>query len=100
MCIRDRNNNGEEIIKEGSLIQFVEAIANKPKDEPKWLEKLYCTEIKMDGNIAQVWAEYSFFLGEKFLHCGVNAFQLIKLNGDWKIIHIMDTRRKDDCQMN
>lgn len=92
------NNNGKEVIKEGSLVEFVSTIANKPKDDSKWIEKLYNTEIKVDGNIAQVWTEYTFFVGEKFLHCGVDAFQLIKIDGEWKIIHIMDTRRKSGCK--
>lgn len=92
------NKQGEEVVKEGSLAEFVRAIATKPKDSPRWIEKLYNTEVKIDGNIAQVWTEYSFFLGENFLHCGVDAFQLIKTNGEWKIIHIMDTRRKKGCK--
>lgn len=92
------NKNGEEVIKEGSLTEFITAIANKPKDDPKWIEKLYNTEFKVDGNIAQVWTEYSFFVGDEFLHCGVDAFQLIKIDGEWKIIHLMDTRRKKGCK--
>lgn len=92
------NKKGEEVIEEGSLVEFVATIANKVKDGPEWIEKLYNTEVKIDGNIAQVWTEYSFYVGEQFIHCGVDAFQLVKTNGIWKIIHIMDTRRKEGCK--
>jgi len=92
-----KNKKGEEVIKEEQLKNFLFAIGSKKKDTPDWNEKLLSTEIKIDGGIAQVWSEYSFFVGDQFSHCGVNAFQLIRENSKWKIIHIMDTRRKKDC---
>ncbi|NDF99329.1 MAG: hypothetical protein EB101_10490 [Chitinophagia bacterium] len=33
----------------------------------------------------------------KFSHCGVNSFTLVKLNGEWKINYVIDTRRKQNC---
>lgn len=93
-----KNKNGEQIIKEELLNNFLNVIGSKKPNTPDWNEKLLNTEIKVDGSIAQVWTEYSFFVGNKFSHCGVNAFQLIKDNSEWKIIHIMDTRRKKDCK--
>ena len=89
---------GEVIIKEEQLNNFLNAIGSKAKGTPDWNEKLLTTEIKIDEGIAQVWTEYSFFVGDKFSHCGVNAFQLMKDNSGWKIIHIMDTRRKKGCK--
>ncbi|MCB0380787.1 MAG: nuclear transport factor 2 family protein [Flavobacteriales bacterium] len=92
------NKKGEEVVHEGSLMEFITTIANKSKDTPKWVEKIYNTEVKVDGNIAQVWTEYSFYVGQQFIHCGVDAFQLINKAGEWKILHIMDTRRKERCK--
>lgn len=94
------NKDGEDVIHEGSYKEFLTTIANKKKDEPKWIEKLYNTEVRVDGNIAQVWTEYLFYVGEQFVHCGIDAFQLIKKEGQWKIIHLMDTRRKKGCKTN
>jgi hypothetical protein len=91
------NIQGKHIVVEEDLVKFIQAIALKPKDSPAWIEKLLSTEIKEDSTIAQVWTPYSFYVGDKFSHCGVNAFQLIKRGDDWKIIHIMDTRRKKGC---
>jgi len=48
------NKDGEELIHEGSYEKFLTTIANKKKDSPNWVEKLYNTEVKIDGNIAQV----------------------------------------------
>jgi hypothetical protein len=34
---------------------------------------------ELDGPLASVWAEYSFYAGEKFSHCGIDAFQLAQV---------------------
>jgi hypothetical protein len=60
-------------------------------------ERITFDMIKIDAQLATVWAPYKFYVGETFSHCGVDAFQLVKLNGDWKIQYIIDTRRKDAC---
>ncbi|HOD10564.1 MAG TPA: nuclear transport factor 2 family protein, partial [Flavobacterium sp.] len=41
-----------------------------------------------------VWTPYEFYVNEKLSHSGVNAFTLFKENEKWKIIHLIDTRRK------
>ncbi len=49
----------------------------------------------------EIWRLYghriSFYFQGKFSHCGVNSFQMVKENGEWKIQYIIDTRRKDNC---
>lgn len=54
-------------------------------------------EIRIDAPLATAWVPYAFYVGSTFSHCGVNAIQLAKLGGEWKITHVMDTRRKDNC---
>jgi hypothetical protein len=54
-------------------------------------------EIRVDDRLATAWVPYSFYIGDNFSHCGVNAIQLAKLNGDWKITYVMDTRRRENC---
>ena len=50
--------------------------------------------IKIDGALASVWTPYKFYSGATFSHCGANSFQLVKIDGAWKIQYIIDTRRK------
>jgi len=54
--------------------------------------------VLIDANLASVWAPYEFYLGPKFSHCGYDSFQLVKLAEGWKIVHIIDTRRKEKCK--
>lgn len=61
-------------------------------------ERIEFGTIRIDDNLASVWTPYKFFYNGKFSHCGVNSFQLIRLNGEWKIQYLIDTRRKDGCE--
>ncbi|MGY5850541.1 nuclear transport factor 2 family protein [Salegentibacter sp. F14] len=63
-------------------------------------EKLQDFEISIYGEMAHVSTPYSFYLNEKFSHCGVNSFQLMKVEDQWKIIYLVDTRKKTGCQEN
>jgi hypothetical protein len=65
---------------------------------PQWDERIYKTEIQIDGTLAAVWTGYDFFLGDKFSHCGVDAFHLAKFPDGWKIIALADTRRREGCE--
>ncbi len=60
-------------------------------------ERTWNHEVKVDGVIAQAWMDYDLFIGERFSHCGVDAFHLLKINGAWKIATVMDTRRTEGC---
>lgn len=92
------NQQGLKVIKKGALESFLQAIGT-PHDEI-WDEKIWNTKIEIDGSIAQVWTDYAFFVGSEFSHCGIDAFHLIKDNKQgWKIVHLMDTRRKSGCEL-
>jgi hypothetical protein len=60
-------------------------------------EEIWNLKIQMDGDFAQAWCEYAFYYQNKFSHCGVDAFHLIKTTEGWKIFHLADTRRKENC---
>jgi hypothetical protein len=60
-------------------------------------ERITYGSILVDGNLASVWTPYNLYFDGKFMHCGANSFHLVRTNGAWKIVHLIDTRRKD-CQ--
>ncbi|HEY0898874.1 MAG TPA: hypothetical protein VGD90_06050, partial [Sphingobacteriaceae bacterium] len=62
-----------------------------------WDEQITFDAIQVDAGLASVWTSYKFYLGKNFSHCGVNSFQLVKMNGNWKITYLIDTRRKENC---
>jgi len=60
-------------------------------------ERLGPQTVHIDGNLATVWVNYWFFVGPRFSHCGVDAFQLARIGGGWKIFSVVDTRRTTGC---
>jgi hypothetical protein len=80
----------------GNLDGFTKAIGT-PHAEA-YDERTYNPEVRIDGTLATIWVEYSFFVGAKFSHCGIDAFQLVKEGTEWKIVAIADTRRKTGCR--
>ena len=60
-------------------------------------ERLGTPTVQVAGDIATVWVEYWFFAGDRFSHCGVDAFVLARQAGTWRIISVADTRRREGC---
>jgi len=93
-----RDKAGKVTLKrESSIAGFLKAVGS-PHNEP-WSEPIWDPRIEVDGDLAQVWTRYAFYLGKKFNHCGVDAFQLVNQNGDWKIFHLTDTRQLENCNV-
>ncbi|ADY30493.1 MULTISPECIES: hypothetical protein [Cellulophaga] len=90
------DKDGNTVVKTESYSDFIKNIVSIP-EEVNFKEKLTSYTIKIDGDMANAWTEYEFWLNGKFSHCGVNSFQLFKDNGEWKIIYLIDTRRKKGC---
>ncbi|MFV8270073.1 nuclear transport factor 2 family protein [Flavobacterium sp. GT2N3] len=76
---------------------FFNSIASIPS-ELKIQEKILSYSIQVDGSMAHAWTPYEFYVNGKLSHKGVNAFTLFKKNSrdnsGWKIVHLIDTRRK------
>lgn len=72
---------------------FIKSIVSIPK-EVKFEERILSYKIQIDGSMAHVWTPYEFYVNGKLSHKGVNSFQLFKEKSMWKIIYIVDTRRK------
>ena len=87
---------GVTSLKEESGETFLKIIGTK-KPNVKYEERLLSFTLMVDKDMAVVWTPYHFYLNETFSHCGVNVFTMIKIKGDWKIMSITDTRRKEDC---
>ena len=72
---------------------FYKSIATIPLSM-KFEEKILGFKVQIDGAMAHVWTPYEFYVNDKLSHSGVNSFQLYKENDGWKVVYILDTRRK------
>lgn len=87
---------GKPAIISESVEDFAKQVSQLKKDSAD--ERISFETIKIDGPLAIVWTPYNFFYNGKFSHCGVNSFQLVRLDGIWKIQYLIDTRRRAGCQ--
>lgn len=83
-------------VKNESIDDFALSISKAEKGSLD--ERISFSNVLIDGNLASVWTPYEFYYKGQFSHCGVNSFQLVKSNNEWKIQYIIDTRRKDNCR--
>jgi len=90
------DTKGNNRLSTGSLQNLLNAIANRPAEQ-KWDERLMDYKVQIDGNLAHVWTPYEFWVNGEFSHCGANAFTLAKSDDGWKIIHLIDSRRRASC---
>jgi hypothetical protein len=90
------DKEGLSVVKTSEFNKFLRSIVSIP-DTTKFQEKLLSYEIKVDGDMANAWTPYEFWINDALSHCGVNSFQLHKQEGVWRIIYIIDTRRREGC---
>jgi len=82
-------------IESDSVNEWLGAVS---RSNHRWDERIYDVQVRVDGNLAQVWAPYTFYLDGKISHCGVDALQLLKDPSGWKVTQLADTRRRDNCR--
>ncbi|RDC56721.1 hypothetical protein DU508_05825 [Pedobacter chinensis] len=90
------NKSGKVSVRTEKVDDFLKLIGSPHKE--KFDERIVFNKILIDGPLAAVWTDYKFYVDEKFSHCGVNSFQLVKGEKGWQIVYLIDTRRKDNCK--
>lgn len=91
-----KDKEGKEYVRKDRFGDFLKSIVSIPKTT-KFKEKIKSYNIQIDGAMAHAWTPYEFWINGEFHHCGVNSFQLFKDGDNWKIIYLIDTRRKEGC---
>jgi hypothetical protein len=89
-----REKNNAPLIRRESIQKFLDDVG---KPHGVLYEEIWNVNVQIDGDFAQVWCDYAFYIDKNFSHCGVDAFHLFRGKDGWKIFHIADTRRKTGC---
>jgi hypothetical protein len=58
-------------------------------------ERIHDPLVKIDHDLAVVWAPFEFLVDGKVDHCGTDLFSLVRKDGRWLIASVADTGRKD-----
>ena len=91
-----RNKEGKTQFRSQEIEKLYQSIVGIP-DSITFQEKLTSWNIQVDRTMANAWVGYEFWLNGNFSHCGINSFQLINFDGEWKIVYLIDTRGRAGC---
>jgi hypothetical protein len=58
-------------------------------------ERIHDPLVRIDNDLAVVWAPFEFLVDGKVDHCGTDLFNLVRQDGRWLIASVADTGRKD-----
>jgi hypothetical protein len=58
-------------------------------------EKIHDPLVRIDNDLAVVWAPFDFLVDGKVDHCGTDLFNLVRQDGQWLIASVADTSRND-----
>ncbi len=72
---------------------FAERVSKPSKEKIE--ERIYDPVIRIDGDLAMVWAPFDFLTDGKVTHCGTDLFDLVKTDGKWLITAVADTGHAD-----
>jgi hypothetical protein len=88
--------DGRPTVQRDSVEAFVRSIASAPAGL-LLDERLRDPQVRVSDGLASVWVDYDFYAGERFSHCGVDAFHLARTVDGWRIVQLADTRRREGC---
>ena len=86
------------LMREGKPVQmsFADFAARVGKPGTTHIEeRIHHPLIRIDHDLAVVWAPFDLLVDGKVDHCGTDLFNLVRQNDRWLIASIADTGRKD-----
>jgi hypothetical protein len=66
----------------------------KPPGGRKLEERLHDPLVRIDEDLAMIWAPYEFLVDGKLDHCGTDVVEVVRRDGRWLIAGLADTSRK------
>ena len=61
-------------------------------------ERMHDPRVRIRGNMASIWTRYSFYRGGAFSHCGIDLFDMAKVDGRWRVLNITFTVETEGCR--
>jgi hypothetical protein len=84
------------LMREGKPVQLTlgDFVDHVKPGKQKIEERIGTPQVMVDHELAMVWAPYTFLLDGKLHHCGTDVFNLVRVDGHWRIAAIADNSRK------
>lgn len=89
-------NGSMVLMRDGKAAQmtFAEFATRVGKPGTKIEERIHDPLVRIDNDLAVVWAPFDFLVDGKIDHCGTDLFNMVRVDGTWKIGAVADTGTK------
>lgn len=67
-------------------------------DADPFIERYWNPDVRVRGGLAQVWAPYELRDNGEVVHCGIDAFDLVFLDGAWRVASVLSTMEPKSCE--
>jgi len=72
---------------------FAERVGKPSKTQIE--ERIHAPLVRVDDDLAMVWAPFELLVDGKLNHCGTDLFNLVRIKGKWRIAGVADTGNND-----
>jgi hypothetical protein len=86
---KPRDGKGISKMRVFTAESFAKAISEAKSAD--FVEKMFSKDVRITGDLAIVSGRYTFYVGEKFSHCGTNTFNLVRTETGWRIANAAST---------
>ena len=94
VIVSAREAEGRTTVRRQDVAGFLRSVATSAEE---LRERMWAPVVHVDGPIASLWAPYDFHRGDRFSHCGHDAFQLARADGRWVVTALTYTVRAAPC---
>jgi hypothetical protein len=86
--------DGKSVVRHFTWAEF---FSHLPRDKPIVEEHMRTPLVRVDGDVAMVWGRYEVNVDGKFLHCGTDHFDLVRVEGKWRVLNVTWNQRTEGC---
>jgi hypothetical protein len=91
--LRYQPNGSMKLVPKSNL----QDLADTTTEKRRFTEKYWDPTLLIHRDMAVFWAPYSFDIDGKRSHCGVDVFDFIRVDGQWKLANSMWTVEPGGC---
>jgi hypothetical protein len=90
-----QKRNGQTTVRIVTADAFAKSIS---EGKGVYRERMYKPEALVTGDLVTVRGRYGFYVDDRFSHCGLNSFHLMRTQQGWKIVNAASTLEFDECE--
>jgi hypothetical protein len=90
-----QKRNGQTTVRILTIDAFAQTIS---EGKGVFRERMYKPEALVTGDLVTVRGRYGFYVDDRFSHCGMNSFHLVRTQQGWRIVNAASTLEFDGCE--